>query len=100
MTDLTLSIDGSSTVPADNLRVLNGALESLTQAHKAGNPITVQSGSLRWRDGGVWVSVSLTMPTTPSKIGTNKQTLAQVAVDAGLYDSLDGAKEEIDVSGA
>jgi len=98
MTELQLSIDGSSTVPADNLTVLNAALESLTQAHEAGNPIAVRSGSLRWRDGGVWVSVSLTMPTTPSEIDTDKQTLAQVAVDAGMFDSVSEAVEEINVA--
>jgi len=98
MTELTLSIDGSSTVPADNLTVLNGALESLTQAHEAGNPIAVRSGSLRWRGGGVWVSVSLTMPTTPSEIESDKQTLAQVAVDAGMCDSVSEAIEEINVA--
>jgi hypothetical protein len=98
MTELQLSINGSSTVPADNLTVLNGALESLTQTHEAGNPIAVRSGSLRWRDNGVWVSVSLTMPTTPSEIDTDKQTLAQVAVDAGMYGSVSEAVEEINVS--
>jgi hypothetical protein len=98
MTELTLSIDGSSTVAGDNLTVLNTALESLTQAHEAGNPVAVRSGSLRWRDGGVWVSVSLTMPTTPSEIDADKQTLAQVAVDAGMHDSVSEATEEINVS--
>lgn len=98
MTELTLSINGSSTVSADNLTVLNGALDSLTQAHEAGNPIAVRSGSLRWRDGGVWVSVSLTIPTTPSEIDADKQALAQVAVDAGMYDSVSEAVEEINVS--
>ena len=98
MTDLTLNIDGSSTVAPDNLTVLNGALEALTQAHEAGNPIAVRSGSLRWRDGGVWVSVSLTMPTTPSEIETDKQTLAQVAVDAGMHESVSEAVEAINVS--
>lgn len=98
MTDLTLSINGSSTVSADNLTVLNGALESLTQAHEAGDPVAVRSGSLRWRDGGVWVSVSLTLPTTPSDIDADKQALAQVAVDAGVYDSVSEAVDEINVS--
>jgi hypothetical protein len=98
MTELQLSIGGSSTVPPDSLTVLNGALESLTQAHEAGNPIAVRSGSLRWRDGGVWVSVSLTMPTTPSEIDTDKQTLAQVAVDAGMYETVSEAVDEINVS--
>ncbi len=98
MTDLQLSIDGSSTVSADNLTVLNGALEALTQAHEAGNPVAVQSGSLRWRDGGVWVSVSLTLPTTPTEIDTDKQTLAQVAVDAGMFETVSEAVAEINVS--
>ncbi len=98
MTELTLSINGSSTVSADNLAVLNAALESLTQAHAAGNPIAVRSGSLRWRDGGVWVSVSLTLPTTPSEIEADKQTLAQVAVDAGMFEAVSEAVEEINVS--
>jgi len=100
MTDLTLSIDGSSTVQAENLAVLSEALESLTQAHEAGDPIQVQSGALRWRDGGVWVSVSLELPTTASEIDADKEALAQVAVGAGMYESVADAKEEIDVSGA
>jgi len=100
MTDLQLSINGESTVPADNLTVLSGALESLTEAHEAGDPIAVRSGALRWRDGSVWVSVSLTMPTTVSDLSADEDALAQVAVDAGMHDSLDAAKEEIDVTGA
>jgi len=100
MTDLTLSIDGSSTVAADNLTVLSGALESLTQAHEAGDPIAVRSGSLRWRDGGVWVSVTLEMPTTPSEINSDKTRLAQVAVDAGMHDSLADAKGNITINGS
>jgi len=100
MTDLTLSIDGSSTVQADNLTVLKGALDSLTQAHEAGDPVQVRSGALRWRDGAVWVSVNLELPTTVSEIDADKDALAQVAVDAGMYDSLSAAKEEIDVSGS
>lgn len=98
MTDLTLSIDGSSTIEANNLIVLNEALESLTDTHEAGNPIAVRSGSLRWRDNAVWVSVSLTMPTTPADIEQDKETLAQVAVDAGMHDSTTDAKEEINVN--
>lgn len=100
MTELQLSIDGSSTVQADNLRVLKGALDSLTQAHEAGDPIQVRSGALRWRDGSVWVSVSLTVPTTPSDLSADKDALAQVAVDAGMFDFASAAKEEMDVTGA
>lgn len=100
MSDLTLSIDGSSTVPVDNLTVLSDALESLTQAHETGDPIQVRSGALRWRDGAVWVSVNLELPTTVSEIDADKEALAQVAVDAGMYDSVANAEEEIDVSGA
>lgn len=97
MTELEISIDGSSTVAADNLTVLSGALESLTQAHEAGNPVQVRSGSLRWRGGNVWVSVTLQMPTTVNDLSVDKDTLGQVAVDAGMYDSLSAAKEEIQV---
>jgi len=98
MTDLTLSIDGSRTVDAINLTDLNSALEALTQAHESDDPVAVRSGSLRWRDGGVWIRVSLTLPTTPSSIDTDKQTLAQVAVNTGLVDDVDTATEAIDVS--
>ena len=98
MTDLTLSIDGSRTVDATNLTDLNSALEALTQAHKADDPVTVRSGSLRWRDGGVWIQVSLRLPTTPSKIDADAQTLAQVAVDTGLVDDVETATEAIDVA--
>jgi len=97
MTELDISISGSSTVAADNLTVLSGALESLTQAHEAGDPIQVRSGALRWRDGSVWVSVTLQMPTTPSDLSADKDALAQVAVDAGMHDSLSAAKEEIEI---
>jgi len=98
MTDLTLSIDGSSTVDATNLTDLNGALEALTQAHESGDSVAVRSGSLRWRDGGVWIQVSLTMPTTASEVDTDTQTLAQVAVDTGLVDDLETATEAINVA--
>ena len=40
------------------------------------------------------------MPTTPSDLSADKDALAQVAVDAGMHDSISAAKEEIDVSGA
>lgn len=98
MTELTLTVDGSSTVQADNLSTLKGALDALTQAHEAGDPIRVQSGSLRWRDGGVWISVTLEMPTTPSDVDTDKDTLAQVAVETGMHADTDAALEAIDVS--
>jgi hypothetical protein len=98
MTDLTLSIDGSRTVDATDLTDLNGALEALTQAHESGDSVAVRSGSLRWRDGGVWIQVSLTMPTTASEVDTDTQTLAQVAVDTGLVDDLETATEAINVA--
>jgi len=98
MTDLTLSIDGSRTVDATDLSDLNSAVEALTQAHESGDPVAVRSGSLRWRDGGVWISVSLTLPTTPSEIDVDAQTLAQVAVDTGLVDDVETATEEINVA--
>jgi hypothetical protein len=100
MAELQLSIEGSSTVPANNLVALNGALESLTEAHQSGDPIAVRSGALRWRDGSVWVSVTLTMPTTPRDLSADEDALARVAVDAGIFDFASVAKEEIDVSGA
>ncbi|PHQ47219.1 hypothetical protein DJ68_03050 [Halorubrum sp. C3] len=98
MTNLTLSIDGSRTVDASNLTDLNSALEALTQAHEADSPVAVRSGSLRWRDGGVWIQVSLTLPTTPSNIESDKDTLAQVAADTGLVSDAQTAIEEIDVA--
>lgn len=98
MTDLTLSIDGSRTVDASNLTDLNSALEALTQAHESDGPVAVRSGSLRWRDGGVWIQVRLTLPTTPSEIDADKQTLAQVAVDTGLKSDTQTAVEDVDVA--
>jgi hypothetical protein len=98
MTDLTLSIDGSRTVDASNLTDLNAALEALTQAHESGDPVAVRSGNLRWRDGGVWISVSLTMPTTASEVDTDTQTLAQAAADTGLVDDVETATEDINVA--
>jgi len=96
--DLALSIDGSRTVDATNLTNLNSALEALTQAHESGDPVAVRSGSLRWRDGGVWIQVSLTMPTTASEVDTDTEALAQVAVDTGLVDDLEAATEAINVA--
>lgn len=98
MTDLTLSIQGSRTVDATNLTALDSALKELTQAHESENPVAIRSGSLRWRDGGVWIQVSLTLPTTPNEIETNKQTLAQVAVDTGLVSDIETAMEAVDVT--
>jgi len=98
MTDLTLSIDGSRTVDATDLTDLNTALEALTEAHESDDPVAVRSGSLRWRDGGVWISVSLTMPTTPGEIDADTETLAQVAVDTGLVNDFETATEEINVA--
>ena len=98
MTDLTLNINGSRKVDASNLTDLNTALEALTQAHEADTPVAVRSGSLRWRDGGVWIQVSLTLPTTPASIESDKDTLAQIAVDTGLVSDVQTAAEEIDVA--
>jgi hypothetical protein len=98
MTDLTLSIDGSRTVDATDLTDLNSALEALTQAHESGDSVAVRSGSLRWRDGGVWIQVSLTLPTRSSSIETDKDKLAQVAVDTGLVDDVETATEAINVA--
>lgn len=98
MTDFTLSIDGSRTVDATDLTDLNSALEALTEAHESDDPVAVRSGSLRWRDGGVWISVSLTLSTTPSEFDTDTQTLAQVAVDTGLVDDVETATEAINVA--
>jgi len=96
--DLKLSIDGSRTVDATNLTDLNTSLEALTQAHESGDPVAVRSGSLRWRGGGVWISVSLTTPTTPSSIDSDTDTLAQIAVDTGLVADLATAREAINVA--
>jgi hypothetical protein len=98
MTDLTLSIDGSRTVDATDLTDLNSALEALTQAHESGDSVAVRSGSLRWRDGGVWIQVSLTLPTTASNIETDKDKLAQVAVDTGLVSDIETAMEAVNVA--
>jgi hypothetical protein len=98
MSDLTLSIDGSRTVDASNLTDLNAALQALTSAHEADDPVAVRSGALRWRDGGVWIQVSLTLPTSPSNIDADKDALAQVAVDTGLVADLPAATEAIDVA--
>jgi len=98
MTELTLSIDGSRTVDATDLTNLNSALEALTQAHESGDSVAVRSGSLRWRDGGVWIQVSLTLPTRPSSIETDKDKLAQVAVDTGLVDDVETAMEAVNVA--
>jgi hypothetical protein len=98
MTELALSIDGSRTVDATNLTELNSALEALTDAHESDDPVAVRSGSLRWRDGGVWVQVNLTLPTAPSSIETDKETLAQVAVDTGLSADIDTALANINVA--
>jgi len=98
MTDLTLTLDGSRTVNATDLTDLTTALEALTQAHETDDPVAVRSGSLRWRDGGVWIHVSLTLPTTPATIGSDRDALAQVAVDTGLKSDVETAAEEINVA--
>lgn len=98
MTELTLSITDSRTVDASNLTDLNSALQALTQAHESGDSVTIQSGSLRWRDGGVWIQATLALPTTPSDVDTDKQTLAQVAVDTGMVADTETAVEAIDVA--
>jgi len=98
MTDLTLSISGSRTVDATDLTDLNSALEALTQAHESGDTVAVRSGSLRWRDGGVWISVSLTMPTTAGEVDADTETLAQVAVDTGLVNNVETAAKAINVA--
>jgi hypothetical protein len=98
MTDLTLSIDGSRTVDATNLTDLDTAIEALTQAHKSDDPVAVRSGSLRWRDGGVWIQANLTLETTGATIESDTDTLARIAVDTGLAADVTTAREEVTVS--
>lgn len=95
--ELTLSIDGNRTVEATNLTDLTDALEALTAAHESGDAVRVRSGSLRWRDGGVWISASLTLPTTTTDVDTDSEALAQVAVETGIADDLDEAREAVNV---
>jgi len=98
MTELTLSITDSQTVDANNLTDLNSALQAFTDAHESGDPVTVQSGSLRWRDDGVWVQATLALPTTPRDVDTDKQALAQLAVDTGLVADTETALEAVNVA--
>jgi hypothetical protein len=97
MTELTLSIDGSRTVDASNQRGVNRAMQALTNAHEANDKVAVRSASLRWRDGDLWIQVSLSLPTTPSNIGTDQGTLARAAANTGVVDDVAAATEAISV---
>jgi hypothetical protein len=96
--ELTLELDGTRTVSEANLADMQTALESLTQSHRSDDAITVRSGSLRWRGDGIWMRVTMTMDTTTTTLDADEDTLAGLAVSAGLKDDLASATDAINVS--
>jgi hypothetical protein len=101
MTQLTLNMSGEQTVDAQNISsALTPALEALTETHHSDQTdVTVPSGALRWRDGGLWVRVQLEATAEAVDIEAAKQDLARVAAEAGVVDTVEAGVSEVDVRG-
>jgi hypothetical protein len=94
MADLTLLVEGTRTVNSEDLKDLSDALEKLTQTHESESPIKIQSGSIRWRDGEVWVRVTIETEANLQNIVSERDKLAQFAVETELQNSVQDAIEE------
>ena len=95
---LTLTYSGESTYSTDEFDILQDALAGLTESHNdESRPITVPSGALRWRDGGLWVSITLSVETEPANLDTNRTTLAEQIVAVGFEETLADAEDAIEV---
>lgn len=99
MTDLTITLTGDRIVTANDLDQLETSLRNLTSANEADDPIRVSSGALRWRDGGIWLQVTLTVASSVSKLETDKNRLADVAVQTGLQPDTQTAVDEVSFDG-
>jgi hypothetical protein len=95
--EITLRYDGESTVEADNLGQLNGTIKKLTDANRTDGNLIVRAGSLRWRGGGVWLSISAEYQTDTDSIDTAEQSFAGVIVDAGFEATEEDAIGEMNV---
>lgn len=97
MYEITLEYSGNETYQPTEFDQLKTALDGLTQSHNDDTtPITVPAGALRWRDGGLWVQVSLEVESTAADVDADEQTLAEAVVGAGLEADVTSAKENIE----
>lgn len=96
MYEIILQYSGAKTYQQSEFDQLKTALDGLTQSHNSDTPITVPAGSLRWRDGGLWVQVKLEIQTTTADVDADEQSLAEAVVHAGLEPDVATAKENIE----
>lgn len=96
MYEITLEYNGNETYQPSEFDQLKTALDGLTQSHNSDSPITVPAGALRWRDGGLWVQVSLEIKSTAADVDADEQALAEAVVGAGLEADVASAKENIE----
>jgi hypothetical protein len=80
--------------PYDNLTDLKPGIDALVQAHRADTPVRVETGTIRWRDGSLWLQISL-MADVPDVIA-GRDALAQAAVETGLSNDFDRARRSVE----
>jgi len=96
MYEITLIYSGNETYQPAEFDKLKTALDALTQSHNSDSSIIVQSGSLRWRGGGLWVQISLKLESTTADIDADEQSLAESVVAAGFEPDVTSAKGAIE----
>jgi len=96
MYEITLEYNGNQTYQPSEFDQLKTALDGLTQSHNSDSPITVPAGALRWRNGGLWVQVSLEIESTAADVDVDEQSLAEEVVGAGFEADVASAKENIE----
>jgi hypothetical protein len=82
----------SFTVSLSEISSLATSIASLSESHKNDN-VRIETGTLRWRDGGLWIQVCLAVDTTDKSDG--KDILAQTAVDTGLTQDYQTAVDNV-----
>jgi hypothetical protein len=95
MYDITLQYSGETTYQPSELDQLKQVLEEVTQSHNSDTAITVPSGALRWRDGGLWVQLSLEVESTTANVDADEQMLAETVVETGFEADVESAKEAV-----
>ena len=82
----TLTYSGEQTVDVQRAQEV---IEELAEIHQEDNDITVSSVSMRLRDGGIYVSVSMEARADADSIESVRESLTETASDLGFENRLD-----------
>lgn len=90
-----LSYNGDVTTDKDGVQSI---INQLIDASHSDNGVSVDSVSLRIRDGEVRIITTLSADGEPAEIEGLIDTVAEAVTDLGFEDSLDDAKEAVEVA--